>query len=491
MKSVVDLFGLDTKMPALVAGMSCLLLFPGGLRAREISLEEAVAAAVGQSDRGRIIEGDLQVAQQEYSARRLNFILPEISINGQVPSYGVTESFRFFGGGKEKEFIKTTDLDFTSNIRLNQNLLTGGDLTVVANLLRKEAAYPLSGVDVDETSRQGVFDFTFEQPLLKPSEPKNELNNRRDDLEIACLVREEELAKLKKEVTEAYFGVLQTELKTEITGDKLESARLQSHIDSAKFVEAVISEESWLESSSSRLDAELEKFDIDNQRLEKQRDLALLLDLDVNESFSAAIPSVPTHLTEVQRERYVRDWEDCAPLKKARYEYDKQQRAADYAAGGHGLTGSLTANYSLGRGKVDVTGYPKRDNNTDSWGLSLNFSLPLWDGGSSAAAVKAAHMLAERAKIEYEKVEKAARAEIVNLINGLDVSFRKLGVLDKQVELSKNRMDIAKFRMDDGQISVIAYLATKITYLEARDKYLEELKNYLIDKIELESKYID
>ncbi len=491
MKTVVDLLGLDSKIPLLVAGVCCLLVFSGGLCAREIGLEEAIAIAVGQSDRSRIIEGDLQVAQQEYSARRLNFILPEISINGQVPSYGVTESFRFFGGGTEKQFIRTSDLDFTSNIRLNQNLITGGDLTVVANLLRKEAQYPLSGVDVDETSRQGIFDFTFEQPLLKPSEPKNELNNRRDDLEIARLAREEELAKLKNEVTEAYFGVLQTELKSEITGDKLESARLQSDIDSAKFVEAVISEENWMESSSNRLDAELEQFDVANQRLEKQRDLALLLDLDVTESISASIPFVPGHLIEEQRERYVRGWEVCVPLRKARYEYDKQQRAADYAAGGNGLTGSLKANYSLGRGKVDVTGYPERDNNTDNWGLSLNISLPLWDGGSSAAAVKAAYMSAERAKIEYEKVEKAARAEIVNLINGLDVSFRKLGLLEKQVELSENRLNIAKFRMDDGQISRIAYLATKVTYLEARDKYLEELKKYLIDKIELESKYID
>ena len=44
-------------------------------------------------------------------------------------------------------------------------------------------------------------------------------------------------------------------------------------------------------------------------------------------------------------------------------------------------------------------------------------------------------------------------------------------------------------RIDDGQISRIDYLESEVSYLEARDKYLEELKNYLIDKIELESKY--
>jgi len=476
--------------PGLFFLCSLVLAVPGGISARDVSFDEAIKIVVEQSDRGRIIEGDFEVAEQEYFARRINFILPEISINGSLPSYGVTESFRFFGGQDEKEIIKTTELDFNSNIKLNQSLITGGDLTVTAYLQKMESEYPLSGEDVDETSRRGIFNFEFEQPLLKPSEPKNELKNKKDDLEIARLVREEELANLKKEVTEAYFGVLQMELQYEITNDKLESARLQANIDSTKFSEEVIAEEDWLESASARLDAELNQFDIDNQLKEKKRELAILLGFDIKEDFILTIPVDVKHLTEKDKDYYIDSWPVSVPLKKAEYEYAKEKRSADFKAGSRGLNGTLNANYSLGRGNVDVTGYQEQDNNTDSWGLSLNFTYPLWDGGASEAEMKAAYMTAERSKIEYEKIEKSARADIVNLINRLDVGYRKLEVLEKQIELAKNRLDIADFRMDDGQISKITYFESKVFFLEAKNKYLEEFKNYLIDKFELRGKYI-
>jgi outer membrane protein TolC len=76
------------------------------------------------------------------------------------------------------------------------------------------------------------------------------------------------------------------------------------------------------------------------------------------------------------------------------------------------------------------------------------------------------------------------------LINRIDVSSRKLTVLDKQIELAQNKLDIAEFRLGDGQTSRTEYLDSYIFFLEARMKYLSELKNYLVDKLDLEGKFI-
>lgn len=458
--------------------------------AREITLRQAIRIAIEDSDRGRIIDGSLEVAEQQYFAERVNFILPEISINGVLPAYTATESFRFFGGQDSKQLIRTTDLNFRSDITLNQALITGGDLTITANLKRNDATYPLSGIDVDERTNQGIFDFSFEQPLLKPSEPKNRLKNRKDDLSIAKITRREEQAELKKDVTEAYFGVLQTSLKGHIAKAKLKAARLQAVIDSIKFSDGIISEEKWLESSSNRLDAELEEFDVSNQQSARKRQLDALVELGSNEKLKPVEPEPGENLTELQK-RTLRDgWEQSLPLKKAWHEFKKSERAADYTASGHGFNGTLKANYSLGRGNVKVADSGKEDNNTDSWGVSLNFSYPIWDGGSSNAAIKASYLSAQKSRLEYEQEEKAARANIVDLINQIDISFRKIAILKKQIELTENRMRIARFRADDGQISEILYLESEISNTEAKNKYLEELKKYLIDKVELESKYI-
>ena len=87
-------------------------------------------------------------------------------------------------------------------------------------------------------------------------------------------------------------------------------------------------------------------------------------------------------------------------IKKAEHQYYKSKREADYSAGSHGLTGDLTANYSFGRGiierEVDEIQLPDDDINTNSWGVSLNFTYPIWDGGSSGAAVKAARFQSDQ-----------------------------------------------------------------------------------------------
>lgn len=478
----------------IISKLSIIVIFSGvlfgsGVKAREVTLGQAIKIALEDSDRGRIINGGLEVAEQQYFAERVNFILPEISINGVLPAYSATESFRFFGGQDSKQLIRTTDLNFKSDITLNQALITGGDLTITANLKRNDATYPLFGVEVDERANQGIFDFSFEQPLLKPSEPKNRLKNRKDDLEIAQVTRREEQAELKREVIEAYFGVLQTELEGSIARAKLKSTGLQAEIDSTKLSDGIISEGYWLESISKRLDAELEDFDAVNQHSTRKRELAALIDLGSNEELQPIKPAPGPNLTETQKRVLIGNWEQSLPLKKAWHEYKKTERAAGYAASGHGLNGTLRANYSLGRGNVKVSNSDEQDNNTDSWGISLNFSYPIWDGGSSAAAIKASYLSAEKSRLEYEQKEKAAKAIIIDLINQIDISFRKISILNKQIELTDNRRQIARFRADDGQISEIVYLESEVSFIEAKNKYLEQLKKYLIDKVELDSKY--
>jgi outer membrane protein len=298
----------------------------------------------------------------------------------------------------------------------------------------------------------------------------------------------QERAKLQTEVTEAYFGLLQLTLEEEMAVDNLRSASLTAGTDSLKLTDGVIAEEDWLESASLALDAELTLFDIQNQKKEQTRGLTGLLDLDPSQELSLAIPSVADHLTSERRDEVIRQWQACLTVKKAEHEYAKAQRSADYAASGHGLNGDLTAKYSFGRSNISDN-FGDRNLETGSWGISLNLTYPIWDGGASGAAVQAARLEEEKARLEYESTVKAARAEIINLVNRIDVGYRKLEVLKKQIEMTRSRMDIAKFRFEDGQISEGTYLESKVAFLTARNKYLEELKNYLLDRIELAGKY--
>lgn len=472
--------------------------------AREVTLAEAFDIALQRTGRGRIIEGSLEVASQQYFAERINFYVPEISINGSLPAYNVNETYDFFPGTDIKGFGRSTRFNLDADITLKQNLITGGDLTLAANLVRNAWDYPLRRSRViegdtvyltrtiDENRRLGIFRFSLEQPLLQPSTPRFDLHNARDDLELARLSRIEDIEALKSDVLQAYFGVLVAQVDVQIGDDALESARLAADIDSLKLIDAVIDEGAWLESLSARLDAELDQLERENTLSDQRRALMVLLAWDVDESLELVPPQSVQSLSDDEQRAYITNWAESSPIRRAQFEFDKAERAADYAAGSHGLNGSLSASYGLERGTVedDITGAVQaEDLQTDSWGVSLNFSYPLWDGGASSAEVKAARLSQEQARLELEKVRKSAQADIMAQVDQANLAYRKIDVLRQQIEIAGQKLDIAQGRYEDGQISKLTLLEDRIAFLEARKKHLEQVRDYLKIRVELEGNY--
>ena len=475
-------------IPALL--IVAVLLASATSYATDITLEEALEKVVSRSSRSAAVRGDLQVAEQQYFAEKINFWVPEVSLNGQLPAYSEDKSLQFFSGANQRFLDKKTDFTMSSNLQLKQSLFTGGELFARANLRRNKANYPrYDGADklgvLEEINRQRFLDFTFEQPLLQPSVTRNDLSNRRDDMEIAKISYREQMVALKKEVVETYFSVLKLGVQKELQTAKWESTGEKARIDSLKYGDGILAEDEWLKSSSAYLDAELSRYDIDNQSATKRRDLAMLLDTDPLDMVTVSIPAVPPHLSDQQKMTMRGGWEQSAAIAKAHYSYEKQKRAAEFSSKGHGLSGKLSANYAMGRDELErdrVT----MPNPTTSWGVTLSFSFPIWDGGAGSAASRAAELSAEKSRLEVVKAERSAKADLENLLNGIDVAYRKIEVLNKQIDLSRHRFDIADLRFNNGEISKIALLEAKSALLDSQTRYLDELKNYFVLRLTLE-----
>ena len=490
---------------AILLTLATLTMLGTGSVARELTLQQAFDIALSGTGQGMIIDGNLEVAEQTYFAEKINFYVPEISINGSVPAYNVSETYDFFPGTDMKGFGRSKGLNLDADITLKQNLFTGGFLELKANLIGKDGDYPLRisrEVDndtvyvtrtVDEIRKTSEFNFTLEQPILKPSEAKYQLRNSHDDLGLARLNRVEAAADLKSEIVTAFFGAMQMHTSLSISQAERESAELQAEIDSLKQNDGIIAEEDWLLSSSNRLDAELDELDAQSELAQLRRDLLMLLELDDEDGLpDLVLPDTVIHITENEHKALAGAWPDCVDIRRATLKHAKAERQADYAASSHGMTGTLAATYGMERGSIEEnrTGQPKsQDLQTDSWGVSLNFSYPLWDGGASSAAVKAARLEAEQTRLELQKAEKSARADIGALINKVDLGHRKLSVLKRQIELAEDRLNIARDRHGDGQISKLTLLESSVSFLEATDKYLEEMKEYYLTRVELEGKY--
>lgn len=465
--------------------------------AEVLTLDAAIDAALDRSARGAIIVEKEEIAESNYRAKRINFYVPLLTINGALPSYTVDQSYRLFGASFRKSLYKTSDFGLNSFIRLQQSLLTGGNLTMSANLTSTHSRYPdldptaPLGSFLDERGRQGYFDFKLVQPILKPSTVKNDLYDSRDDLELARLSRMEEKGALEKEVTEAYVGLLNAEITDSLEAVKLEAATIKAEVDSSKWQDGVISAEARLASASARLDEELARREAADQLVERARSLALLLDLPVDSIPQPAEPSVEGHPAPDDLARMTREWERSVAVRRAVRNQIHAKRTASYTAAGRGLTGDLTASYSAGRGKIRYEDRPNDVINTNGWGLSLNVSYPIWDGGAASAASQAARSEANRAELELVKAKQAAQAEITRLANQVDVGYRRLQILKSQIGLAAQRRQISRERYADGRISRYELLQIEADWLAARGKYLTELGTYLGNRILLEGSFAD
>src|SRR5262245_7263346 len=351
---------------------------PAAADVLDLTLEQAVQRAVEKTARGRIIRGQAEVVGQQYQAKRINYKLPEVSINGSVPAFDVDESYRFFGGANTKQLYRTRDLSFESFIELKQSLITGGTLTASANLNADDSRYPDtrligSGEFVYETLRRGYFDFRLEQPLFRPSAAKKELNDLQDDRDVASAEQQKQEGQLRRDVTDAYSSVLRLDLKKDLTRDRMEAARAQARVDSLKFKDGVISEELWLQSASKRLDSELEHVDAEVDAREQLRQLSVLLDLEADDAVKPTEPVPAPHFEAAARQRMLDDWERTVAVQQADRIRRKAERQAKFSASEHRISGDLQANYAFGRGNVETKFFNEGDNvlddiDTQAWG---------------------------------------------------------------------------------------------------------------------------
>ena len=481
---------------AMLAG-GLLLGTPAWTGAEPMSLPEALARAVQHSARGRIIRGQADVAAQRYRAQRINFMVPAVSINGSVPAFDVDEDYRFFGGANTKQLYRTRDMSFQSFIEMNQSLVTGGKLTVTANLNAGDSHYPDtrvvgSGFDVVESLQRGYFDFRLEQPLFRPALARKLLHDLRDDREAAEADLRQQEGDLCREVTEVYLGLVRDELQAMLWRDRLEAAQVQAVVDSSKFRDGTVPEELWLQSASARLDAELGRVDAETVAGTRLRQLRMLLDLDANETVEPSEPPVPPPLGDVVEARLLAQGEKTLSVRKGEIGYRKAKRQAEFASAERRISGDLQARYSFGKGKVKTAYYDEfvADNiDTRGWGVLLRMRIPVWDGGAASAAVNAARLQTEQARLEYEQQVKNARSEIASLLDDLDGSYRRLGILKRQIELAAGRMAITESRYKTGEVTRVKFLGDRIAYLEQRDRYLQELTQHLTLRNDLEHRF--
>jgi outer membrane protein TolC len=482
-----------TTIMILLASSLCYLSVPAADQA--MTLDSALQHLLKETTRGRIIQGQHQVARDKFDAEKIGYYLPEISFNTTLPSYAYTEDYNNYPGFTDPILFKRNNVGAAGNLRMRQKVLTGGDVTFETRVNIRNDEYPsgVYGADnrfigfqtaIDKRRLANLY-FQFNQPLFQTSESRSAYLQARDNLDKADIEYWQSQADLKKEGITAYFDLLIAKIDKSIAENQSELAAYNAKWDSVKYTDSVITEEAWIESKSARLEKKLAAYDAEATLSEKSNNFIHLLDLPVGTNVDLELPPAPPTPSEARTRHLLADVDKSSDVELARINMEISERSLNQMRSSQGVNGTLNASYSIGKGKVSQKEV-EENIDTKDWEVSLNLSYPIWDGGASKANLHSQELSYESSRLEYLAAQRRARNNLEILLRRIQINHDKLSLLSQEVDLADTKLKEAQGRYDEGMISEATLLENKNYYEEARKSLMTTMKDHYLDLTELE-----
>ncbi len=478
---------------------SSLSILSGTAAGQPLTLDSALEHLLGETTRGRIIQGQHQVAQDKFDAEKIGYYLPEISLNTTLPTYAYTEDYNTYPGFTDPILFKRNNIGANGNIRMRQKVLTGGDVTFETRVNVRNDQYPTSVYGSDnsflgfETAtdkrRLANLYLQFNQPLFQTSETRSSYYQARDNLSKADIEYWRSRADLKKEGITSYFDLLIARVDKLIAENQSQLAAYNAKWDSVKYEDSVITEEAWIESKSDRLEKQLAAYDAEANLSEKTNNFVHLLDLTPGSDIELEVPPMPATPSEARTRHILADVENSSDVELARINMEISERSLGQTRSSLGVNGTLNASYSIGQGKVTQSKpQEEKEENIDTkdWQVSLNLSYPIWDGGASKANLHSQELSYESSRLEYLAAQRRARNNLEILLRRIQINHDKLSLLKQEVTLAETKLREAEGRYEDGLISEATLLENRNYFEEARKSLMTTMKNHYLDLTELE-----
>ncbi len=148
------------------------------------------------------------------------------------------------------------------------------------------------------------------------------------------------------------------------------------------------------------------------------------------------------------------------------------------------LTGGLTQ--LLGEAGAgadrDLPGAP---DDTD-WNLSLNLSLPLWEGGGRLAQNREARETLKALRLQRRATLQQVEQRIRNAVHRSVSAYISIELLTQAAEASRKNFDLVADAYSRGTVQLIDLLDAQTTYLQAKQNAANANYQFLLDLMELE-----
>lgn len=447
-----------------------------------LDLAKSIEIAKEKSYSMKYLVQDFKIAEYNLKSATSRF-KTHINMNFTAPEY--TETIRTFEDSTGITFYPIKQLQYQTNLTINQPLPTDGNVYVKTGLANYD--------DFFSNYRSSYLStrFGFTQPI----DALYGYNSIKSSLKQAQLAYERSSKQLKREelnlvydISNSFYNLLSVQKSEEI-------ARLDLDRQKEAFIMAKNKYEAGLIREVDALQME-----VDLAEAQNNFDMAVV---NENAAMNAFKHSIGIELTDVVNlnskfdyEIVIVDPEKAVQLAKAnRLEVREQEIQIELTkmsvkqqkAQGM-IRGNLNAYYEkVGVSQNDINtniqtsiqrSYQNFLERPQNFGVGFTISVPILDWGENRALVRAAEARLQQNVLRKEEVQRTIEREVRNLVDDLNSSLRRLQLLEKNVKVAEKSFDITRQRFSDGDIDSQALALERTRLNNAYNSHLRAYINY-------------
>ncbi len=436
---------------------------------RLLTLEESVALALEQNFGIRQQRRSHLSAEEDLNYARAERFYPRAWSEFLLPSYNKDTTRQFDLETGIEVFVPSDSTTYNGSVNVALPVFTGGYFQVSYDTFRLDQSSGGNEVHTwSSTSR-----LSFIQPFLGDNDSKLAETRAETGMQIAEEALRRQVAGLTYNVAAAYYGLVQAIKREEIGRDRLEQARASYEIASNKYAAGLIPEV-----EAMQLEVEVARAEADQgsskaarrANLDQFRDI-LGLGLDEDVSVVTEVPlageeidlQVAVHQALATRSD-IREQE--LRLELARLDLRSVRRE-------NNLQGNLSMYYGYD-GKEE-----SYSDTLDKWnpneGLTLSFSLPIFDSGRNKSRVTQQRLSLESLELGLTDLRRRVELEVRDAVRTVEEANTRLDILASTMRVAERTYEINLQRFEVGTLTSQELFQEEVRLNETRLEHLNAI----------------
>ena len=402
-----------------------------------LTLQDAIDIALEKSYDMKALRLNLTQSEQSYMAAKYRF-RTQVEMNLQTPSWSERIS-AVEVANSIPVYNRFGTMRVQGGLDIRQPLPTDGYLSLESQLYQSNEMTDLadSGENVKGKTFYSSFGLVFNQPLftynqLKTGLKQTELNYERTSRQLTRSQLD-----LIYNVTQSFYTFYRLSKTRDINKESLDQKKAVYDLAKLKFQAGLIPEVEALQTevdySSAQADLLSAEANVERQQDQFKIDIGLMLSDDV---------SVNTEIDiELQRLQVV--------VTDANSEVKANLRAF------YDFTGISDPYFAYSTGTSDLFNSSMEDLNRRprNRGVTLTFTVPIWDWGVNKAEVASARAVLKRQQFYLEEQKKDVENSIRDVVRRVTEAENRLVVLQKSQDVAQRSYNISLERFNNGEIT--------------------------------------